>query len=94
MRDVIDIDGSFFTGSEESPHLWRFLTPDGRFLAVVTRGIGPIFRVHVFHRTSGAPQWKGTWWTEIDNPSLTDSLESAERLAHDRLHVLSETGVA
>jgi len=94
MHDVIDIDGSFFTGSEGSPHLWRFLTPDGRFLAVVTRGISSTFRAHVFHRVSGAPQWRGTWWMEIDHPSLTDSLDSAENLARERLNSLANSPVA
>ena len=90
MHDLIDIDGSFFTGSNESPHLRRHLTPDGRYLAVVTQG-ADWFRAHVFHRQSGAPQWLGTWWTEIDPPSLAGSLEEAERLVHERLQVLYET---
>jgi hypothetical protein len=91
MHDVIDIDGSFFIGSQESPHLWRHLASDGRFLAVVTEGRGSIFSAHVFRRMIGAPQWRGTWWTEIDHPSLTGSLEEAERLAHERLAVLEAT---
>ncbi len=94
MRDTIDIAESWFTGAEESPHLWRFITADGRFLAVVTQGASPVFRIHVFQRQSGAPQWVGTWWTEIDSPSLTDTLESAQRIAHERLQTLHESPAA
>jgi hypothetical protein len=85
MNDVIDIDGSYFIGANESPHLWRSLTPDKRFLLVVTKSVGKLFRAHLFHRVSGAPQWIGTWWTEIDHPSLTGSEESAQQLAHEKL---------
>lgn len=88
MHDVIEIEGSFFTGSEREPHLWRLLTTDGQFLAVVTAGMNATFRAHVFQRESGAPQWRGTWWREVDHPSLADSLEAAEKLARDRLKIL------
>ena len=91
MHDVIDIDGSYFAGAETSPHLWRLLSPDKRFLLVVTQGMGSLFRAHIFRRESGQPQWVGTWWTEIGGASLTDSLESAQRLAHEALQTLYET---
>jgi hypothetical protein len=37
--------------------------------------------VQYLKKSSGAPQWKGDWWGEVTNSSITDSLEHAEILA-------------
>ena len=94
MRDQIDVSGSWLSGSTISSHLWNYLTPDERFLLAVTRSDDSLFRAHVYHRVSGEPQWKGTYWTEIEHPSLTDTFESAQALTHDRVRTLLENDAA
>ena len=90
MWDLVDVDGSYLGASEISSHLWSCLTPDGRFLMAVTQTDDSLFRAHVYHRVSGAPQWKGTYWSDIEHPSLTDTLESAKALTHARVRTLME----
>ena len=94
MRDLIDVNGSYLGASEISSHLWSYLTPDGRFLLAVTQSDDSLFRAHVYHRVNGAPQWKGTYWSDIDRPSLTDTLESAKALTYARVRTLIEDNAA
>ena len=90
MHDVIDIEGSFFAGAS-IPRLRTKLSTDRQHLGTVTQAAESLFRVHLYHRRSGAPQWAGTWWTEVEHPSLTDTLESADALLRERLSTNSNS---
>jgi len=89
MHDVADIEGSFFTEAS-APRLRTLLSADRRHLGTVTQ-TQALFRVQLYQRSSGAPQWIGTWWTEVENPSLTDTLESADSLLRKRLDAISNS---
>ena len=83
---MTEIHGSWFI-ERAGPTLVRhlvLLSPDGRFLATVSSSTDQLFRVHVFERATD-PQWIGTHWADVGSPSVTDTLEAAERLAHERL---------
>jgi hypothetical protein len=94
MRDLVDINGSWLSGAEISSHLWSLLTPDARFLLAVTQSDDSLFRAHVYHRVSYLPQWKGTYWADVDHPSLTDTFESAQALTHEWVRTLLENDAA
>ena len=94
MRDLVDVDGSYLGASQISSHLWSYITPDRRFLLAVTQSDDSLFRAHVYHRVSYEPQWKGTYWADIEHPSLTDTLESAKALSYARVRTLMEDGAA
>jgi len=94
MWDLVDVDGSYLGASEISSHLWSCLTPDGRFLMAVTQTDDSLFWAHVYHRVSGAPQWKGNYWSDIEHPSLTDTLESAKALTQAKVRTLMEDDAA
>jgi hypothetical protein len=84
MTDVEDISGSYFACAQAPTHIWRKLSADGELLAVIANSPSGLYRLAVHDRQSGAPQWKGTWWTEREQ-SLTDSLEHAQQMADKML---------
>ena len=91
MKGLVDIEGSFLN---PEPYLWKCVSPDRRFLMAVSESGTGLFRAHVFDRKSLEPQWKGTYWTEIDHPSLTDTFEHARELAQEWLRSLTESPAA
>jgi hypothetical protein len=83
---MTEIEGSWFVESSGTPlvRLKTILSPDRRFLAVVSSTPDSSFRVHIFSRISD-PQFVGTFWSDVGGQSITADLETAERLAYDRL---------
>lgn len=83
---MIKIHGSWFFEIAGTPLVRHhtLLSSDGRLLATVSSSTDHLFRVHVFERVT-EPHLIGTYWADVGGPSITDTLETAERLAHERL---------
>jgi hypothetical protein len=83
---MTEIEGSWFVERAGTPlvRLKTILSPDRRFLAVVSTTPDSSFRVHVFSRVTD-PQQVGTFWTDFGGQSITTDLGTAEKLAYDRL---------
>ena len=85
---VIEIAGANFHVVE--PESWERLSmvtsPDSSRLACVYRVQGG-FRVLRFVRGSGKPQWQGEWWHELQEISITDTQQHADRLAGEHVGV-------
>lgn len=84
VSETIELHGSFYVSDAHGPILWNELSTDGRYLGAVTLGIYGTFLAHVFRRIEDH-QTIGTWWSDVDNPSTTDSLGAAKGIVHSRI---------
>lgn len=78
-----EVDGSFFVFSE--PDSWQLIfsisSADKLHHARAYRLPDTTIRLHYFESVSGAPQWIGTWWSELDTASIVSTENDARHLA-------------
>lgn len=83
VNSAIELHGAYIVRSE--PTSWQLvescISKDGERLAEIFRVDGSGCRVLRLKKVSGAPQWKGLWWSEAEASSITHNIDDARRLA-------------
>lgn len=85
---VIEIAGANFhvVEPESRDLLSSIVSRDGSKLACVHL-VPSGFRIRLFIRGNGAPQWQGKWWHEQQPISLTDTRQQTDNLAEEHVDV-------
>jgi len=85
--NIVDIGGAYFARTEPADWICRHtrLAPSGRLLGRIYEVPEHTYRVVLFRRVSGEPDWKGEWWREAAPPVIAATLDEAAAILADYL---------